>query len=37
VPAVNFDHPLRVAADIEDEGLVRNLRVGKQSSSMSMS
>jgi hypothetical protein len=29
MPPVNLDHALRVAADIEDEGFVRNTRVRK--------
>jgi hypothetical protein len=29
LPAVNLDHALRVAADIEDEEIVRKMRVGK--------
>jgi hypothetical protein len=29
VPAVNLDHALRLAGDLEDEELVRKLRLGK--------
>lgn len=29
VPAVNLDRALRVAADLEDDELVRRMRVGK--------
>jgi hypothetical protein len=29
IPVVNLDHALRVAADLEDEELLRKMRVGK--------
>ena len=29
IPTVNLDHALRIAADIEDEELVRKMRAGK--------
>jgi hypothetical protein len=29
LPAVNLDHALRLAADLEDEELVRKMRAGK--------